>query len=163
MRKILWKNKFNFSMFLTESGKVFACGWGSDGQLGNGTFFSSHIIGQVQGDIAGEKIIKLSCAADCVLALNGKFNHEFVIYINLFIIYTDGLTIFKDKGEVFGWGNTEYGQLNSENDSTLQYNTSRALSKCNSLGKIIDIAAGGSHCLLLNGKNLIYNNHMIVR
>lgn len=93
MRKILWKNKFNFSMFLTESGKVFACGWGSDGQLGNGTFFSSHIIDQVQGDIAGEKIIKLSCAADCVLALNGKFNHEFVIYINLFIIYTEGLTL----------------------------------------------------------------------
>lgn len=59
-------------MFLTESGKVYACGWGSDGQLGNGSFNSDYHLNQVQGDILGEKIVKLSSAADCILAINGN-------------------------------------------------------------------------------------------
>lgn len=72
----------HFSLFVTESGKVYACGWGSDGQLGNGSFHSSHYINQVLGDIEGEKIIKLSCAADTVLALNGNFKYISTIPIN---------------------------------------------------------------------------------
>ena len=41
---------------------------------------------EVVGDVAGENIVKVACAGDCVLALS-------------------------EKGEVFGWGNSEYGQL----------------------------------------------------
>lgn len=59
------------SLFLTNSGAVYACGWGNDGQLGNGTLQSSGIITKVIGDIEGEKIVALSCAADTVLAING--------------------------------------------------------------------------------------------
>ena len=60
-------------MFLTKSGHVYACGWGTDGQLGNGTFNSSDVPTKVIGDIEKEKIVALSSAADCVLALNGQY------------------------------------------------------------------------------------------
>lgn len=61
-------------MFITDSGKVFACGWGSDGQLGNNRLSESSSISRVIGDIEGENIVKLACSVDCVLALNGKFH-----------------------------------------------------------------------------------------
>ncbi|GAB0086299.1 Williams-Beuren syndrome chromosomal region 16 protein [Sergentomyia squamirostris] len=116
------------SMFITQSGKVFSCGWGADGQTGNGTYDTSGRVTQALGDIKDEKIVKLTCAADCVLALNAK-------------------------GEVFGWGNTEYGQLSNVGGSVQQINTPVRLSTLAGLGKITDIAAGGSYCLVLNGKN----------
>lgn len=115
------------TMFLTKSGKVFACGWGADGQIGNGTYETSGKITQALGDIASEKIVKLACAADCVLALS-------------------------DKGEVFGWGNTEYGQLSNLGGSVQQIHTPVHLSSLKGLGRITDIASGGSYCLVLNGK-----------
>lgn len=59
-------------MFITESGKVYACGWGADGQLGRGDYATDGSPIRVIGDIASENIVKLSCAADCVLALSGK-------------------------------------------------------------------------------------------
>ena len=54
-----------------------------------------------------------------------------------------------DKGEVFGWGNSEYSQLLQEDIQ--QINTPRYLSKCRGLGKIVDVAAGGSFCIAANG------------
>lgn len=54
------------------------------------------------------------------------------------------------KGEVFGWGNAEYGQLKTYGD-TQQINSPQIL-PTKGIGKIIDIAAGGSFCMLLNGK-----------
>lgn len=60
------------SLLLTESGKVFACGWGADGQTGLGHFDSVDCWTRVRGDIEHEKIIKLATKFDCVLALNGK-------------------------------------------------------------------------------------------
>lgn len=60
------------SLLLTESGKVFACGWGADGQTGLGHFNSAESWCRVRGDIEHEKIIKLATKFDCVLALNGE-------------------------------------------------------------------------------------------
>ncbi|XP_055684508.1 RCC1-like G exchanging factor-like protein [Lutzomyia longipalpis] len=113
------------TMFLTESGRVYTCGWGADGQTGNGTYETSGTINQAKGDIAGEKIVKLACSADCVLALS-------------------------DKGEVFGWGNTEYGQLCNVGGNAQQIHTPVHLESLKGLGKITDIASGGSFCLILN-------------
>lgn len=59
------------SLVLTESGKVFACGWGADGQTGLGHYDSVDSWSRVRGDIEHEKIIKLATKFDCVLALNG--------------------------------------------------------------------------------------------
>jgi RCC1-like G exchanging factor-like protein len=59
-------------LFVTESGKVYACGWGADGQTGLGTFENRGPPAAVKGDITSEKIVKVASTVDCVLALNGK-------------------------------------------------------------------------------------------
>ncbi|XP_026472586.1 RCC1-like G exchanging factor-like protein isoform X2 [Ctenocephalides felis] len=108
------------SIFINKCGQVFACGWGADGQTGLGHYRNEYVPTQLLGDIASEHIIKTAGTADCVLALN-------------------------DKGDVFGWGNSEYGQLCQGNE-VQQVNTPRHLPFCRKLGKIVDIAAGGSMC-----------------
>ncbi len=56
---------------------------------------------------------------------------------------------FADKGEVFGWGNSEYGQFASVTEEQ-QLCIPRKLDMTG-LGKIIDVACGGTVCLVLNG------------
>lgn len=113
------------SFFITRSGKVFSCGWGADGQTGLETFETTSRPTEVHGDIKGEKIIKISSTCDFNLVLN-------------------------DKGEVFGFGNTEYGQIGI--GDTQQENIPRFLEITKGIGKIVDVAAGGSFCLITNGK-----------
>lgn len=60
-------------MFVTELGRVYACGWGADGQTGLGIFDNTGIPSPIKGDITTENIVKIACTADCVLALNGKY------------------------------------------------------------------------------------------
>ena len=66
----------NHSMFVTKLGKVYSCGWGADGQTGLGHYDNQHKVSKVKGDITSEKIVKVACAADCVLALNGIKKNE---------------------------------------------------------------------------------------
>ncbi|XP_055625701.1 RCC1-like G exchanging factor-like protein [Toxorhynchites rutilus septentrionalis] len=113
------------SFFLTESGRLFSCGWSDDGQTGLGRFGFVCTPSLVKGDLEGENILKVAGSSDTVLALN-------------------------DKGEVFGWGNSEYGQLNIDRDENPQINSPRHLSFLKNIGKITDIAAGGSYCIALN-------------
>ncbi|XP_067008826.2 RCC1-like G exchanging factor-like protein [Anabrus simplex] len=112
------------SMFITEKGEVFACGWGADGQTGLGHFKTEWQPSRVIGDVQGVNIVKVASTADCNLALS-------------------------DEGDVFGWGNTEYGQLGCDED-VQQQNTARFVESCRPLGKIVDVAAGGSFCLVVN-------------
>lgn len=65
---------------------VYSCGWGADGQTGRGHYDNEPRVGPVIGDIEGEKVVKVSCRADCVLALNGKMICNLVIFL-LFIFY----------------------------------------------------------------------------
>lgn len=51
---------------------------------------------------------------------------------------------------MFGWGNSEYNQLDS-NNGIQQINTPKYLKKVQKCGKIIDIASAGSSCMVLNG------------
>ncbi|GLG96687.1 Probable E3 ubiquitin-protein ligase HERC2 [Gryllus bimaculatus] len=118
------------SLFITETGKVYTCGWGADGQTGSGHYGNSYHPSQVKGDIEGEIITKVACSVDCVLALN-------------------------NKGEIFGWGNSEYGQLVSPEEK-VQLNAAVYLEKCRSLGKIVDIAAGGSFCMAVNEEGALF-------
>lgn len=62
------------SLFVTEKGKVFSCGWSADGQTGLGHFNSTCEWCEVEGDIKHEKIVKVASKYDCVLALNGCFD-----------------------------------------------------------------------------------------
>lgn len=52
---------------------------------------------------------------------------------------------------MFGWGNSEYGQLLPKSDIQ-QIHTPTHLNKCLGLGKLTDVASGGSFCMALNGK-----------
>ncbi len=56
-----------------------------------------------------------------------------------------------DRGDVFGWGNSEYSQLSSVAGDDTQVNTSRHL-PFTGCGKVIQVAAAGSTCAFLNGK-----------
>lgn len=117
------------TLFLTESGRVFSCGWGADGQTGLGHFNNEATPSLVRGDIEGQNIIKLSCAVDCVLAVN-------------------------DQGDVFGWGNTEYGQISK---TEMQLGSPRVLTQCKGVSPIVDVASGGSACLMLNEEGQVYS------
>lgn len=59
-----------------------------------------------------------------------------------------------DSGQVFGWGNSEYGQLNMVTPQT-QVNVSRHLKLESMVGKAVSVGAGGSMCGLVNGKFLL--------
>lgn len=112
------------TIFLSQTGTVYTCGWGADGQTGLGHYNNQYQPELVQGDIKGEKIVRVSSVGDCVLALN-------------------------DKGEVFGWGNSEYGQI-SQVEGIQQINVPSNLKYFDGIGKITDIATGGSFCAVLN-------------
>lgn len=137
------------SLFLTSDGKVYACGWGADGQTGLGHYRSVGELTRVMGDIATENIVKVAGTVDCVLALNGTF------YQTVFLIcfYRFSFSRRLDKGEVFGWGNAEYQQLETHNENQ-QICVPQHQVATKKMGKVIDIAAGGSYCLALNGNFL---------
>lgn len=120
------------SMFVTASGQLYSCGWGADGQTGLGHYDCEWKATRVKGDLEGQKIIKVSSFADTVLALD-------------------------DKGNVFGWGNSEYAQLRIlANSDAEQFNVPRHLNLSYIPGKVIDVAAGGTICALLNDKGHVY-------
>lgn len=56
-----------------------------------------------------------------------------------------------DKGKVYGWGNSEYGQLPIKEDS-YQVNIATELNIPQEFGHITDIATGGCFCMILNSK-----------
>ncbi|XP_008544821.1 RCC1-like G exchanging factor-like protein [Microplitis demolitor] len=118
------------SIFLTEQGQVYACGWGADGQTGQGHYENQWQPGLVKGELADEKIVKVAGTSDCVLALS-------------------------ESGKVFGWGNSEYGQLPVQDDN-FQVNAAIELSDCSEFGRIVDIAAGGSFCMVLSETGDVY-------
>lgn len=120
------------SLFLTQSGRVLACGWAADGQLGNGSYRSSGEISQVIGDLQGEKIVDISSAADCCLAIS-------------------------EQGNLFGWGNSEYGQLGTPDT---QVATARHLSHFEAVldrgDSVVGAGAGGSMATLLTKSGRVY-------
>lgn len=117
------------SLFLSSSGTLYSCGWGADGQTGKGHYDVSHVPSKIRGDLDGEKVVKAASKADCVLALN-------------------------DRGEVFGWGNSEYGQFSSVTDEQ-QINTPTKLD-LTGIGKVIDVACGGTVCMVLNDNRDVF-------
>ena len=70
------------SLLVTCSGQVLSCGWGADGQTGQGHYENSGDLRPVAGDLQGERIVKVSCAGDCVLALREGFKKNLKRFFN---------------------------------------------------------------------------------
>ncbi|KAM6911681.1 RCC1-like G exchanging factor-like protein isoform 2-T4 [Lycodopsis pacificus] len=117
------------SLFLTETGKVFSCGWGADGQTGLGHHDVSPRPVEVGGDLSGVEVQQIITYGDCSLAVS-----------------TDG--------RLYGWGNSEYLQLASVTEST-QINSPRLLPLVG-CGKVVQAACGGTQVVVLNERGEVF-------
>lgn len=117
------------SLFLTETGKVYACGWGADGQTGLGHHNISSRPVEVGGDLCGVEVQQVSTYGDCSLAVS------------------------KD-GHLYGWGNSEYLQLASVTEAT-QINSPRHL-PLKGCGKVVQAACGGTQVAVLNEQGEVF-------
>ncbi|XP_055993686.1 RCC1-like G exchanging factor-like protein isoform X1 [Sorex fumeus] len=117
------------SLFLTDRGEVYSCGWGADGQTGLGHYNITSTPTKLAGDLAGVRVIQVATYGDCCLAVSAD-------------------------GGLFGWGNSEYLQLASVTDST-QVNTARTL-PFSAVGQVKQAACGGTGCALLNGDGQVF-------
>ncbi|XP_036136438.1 RCC1-like G exchanging factor-like protein isoform X5 [Molossus molossus] len=117
------------SLFLTDKGEVYSCGWGADGQTGLGHYNITSTPTKLGGDLAGVNIVQTATYGDCCLAVSAD-------------------------GDLFGWGNSEYLQLASVTDST-QVNVPRCL-PFSGVGKVKQAACGGTGCAVLNGEGHVF-------
>lgn len=117
------------SLFRTDKGEVYSCGWGVDGQTGLGHNSAVSKPTRLMGDIAGENIVQVATYGDFCLALS------------------------KDGG-VFGWGNSEYLQLSTVTEAT-QVNVPKQL-PFKGLGRVKSVACGGTHAAVLNSDGNVF-------
>ncbi|XP_073336032.1 RCC1-like G exchanging factor-like protein isoform X2 [Pagrus major] len=117
------------SLFLTETGKVFSCGWGADGQTGLGHHRVSSSLEEVGGDLCGVEVKQISTYGDCSLAVSSD-------------------------GQLYGWGNSEYLQLAAVTETT-QINSPRHL-PLSSCGKVVQAACGGTQVAVLNDRGEVF-------
>ncbi|XP_023393318.1 RCC1-like G exchanging factor-like protein [Pteropus vampyrus] len=117
------------SLFLTDKGEVYSCGWGADGQTGLGHYNITSVPTKLGGDLTGVKIVQVATYGDCCLAVSAD-------------------------GGLFGWGNSEYLQLASVTDST-QVNIPQCL-PFSGVGKVEQAACGGTGCAVLNGEGHVF-------
>nr|XP_045000632.1 RCC1-like G exchanging factor-like protein isoform X3 [Jaculus jaculus] len=117
------------SLFLTEKGEVYSCGWGADGQTGLGHYHINSTPTKLAGDLAGVMVVQVATYGDCCLAVSAD-------------------------GGVFGWGNSEYLQLAVVTDST-QVNVPRLL-PFSGVGKVKQAACGGTGCAVLNEEGHVF-------
>ncbi|XP_043355218.1 RCC1-like G exchanging factor-like protein isoform X2 [Dermochelys coriacea] len=116
------------SLFRTERGEVYSCGWGADGQTGLGHYNITSVPTKLGGDIAGVNIVQVATYGDSCLAVS-------------------------DEGHLFGWGNSEYMQLASITETT-QVNVPRHLPF--KIGKIKDAACGGTGNAVVNEEGNVF-------
>uniref|UniRef100_A0A1B0AA40 Ints3-like C-terminal domain-containing protein n=1 Tax=Glossina pallidipes TaxID=7398 RepID=A0A1B0AA40_GLOPL len=62
----------------------------------------------------------------------------------------DCVLALNSNGDLFGWGNSEYGQLSDSDVDNTQINIPIHLKLTQGIGKLTDVAAGGSFCMALN-------------
>ncbi|XP_012888640.1 PREDICTED: Williams-Beuren syndrome chromosomal region 16 protein [Dipodomys ordii] len=117
------------SLFLTDKGEVYSCGWGADGQTGLGHYNTTSAPCRLGGDLSGVKVVQVAAYGDCCLAVSAD-------------------------GGVFGWGNSEYLQLASVTEST-QVNVPRNL-PFSKVGRVKQAACGGTGCAVLNEEGQVF-------
>ncbi|XP_058020279.1 RCC1-like G exchanging factor-like protein isoform X2 [Ahaetulla prasina] len=116
------------SLFRTEKGDVYSCGWGADGQTGLGHYDIMSAPTKLGGDIAGVHITQVTTYGDSCLAVS-------------------------ESGELFGWGNSEYLQLTSVTETT-QVNVPRHLPF--DVGKVKEASCGGTGNAILTEEGHVF-------
>ncbi|XP_058854343.1 RCC1-like G exchanging factor-like protein [Acipenser ruthenus] len=117
------------SLFLTDTGNVYSCGWGADGQTGLGHHRVSSQPTMLRGDLVGVRVRQVVSYGDCSLAVS-------------------------QEGELFGWGNSEYLQLSAVTDST-QLSSPRLLPLAG-VGRVQQAACGGTQVAVLNESGQVF-------
>ncbi|KAM6466404.1 RCC1-like G exchanging factor-like protein isoform 2-T2 [Liasis olivaceus] len=116
------------SLFRTEKGDVYSCGWGADGQTGLGHYNIVSVPTKLGGDIAGVRITQVTTYGDSCLAVS-------------------------ETGELFGWGNSEYLQLASVTETT-QVNVPRHLPF--NIGRVKEASCGGTGNAVLTEEGHVF-------
>ncbi|KJH44904.1 hydrolase, NUDIX family [Dictyocaulus viviparus] len=124
MCTVLWIHH----LFSRKSGDVFAFGLNEDGQCANGSYDIQWKPSKIMGDASGEKITSISGSSDTVLACS-------------------------ENGEIFIWGQNEYGQAGMGVDS-VQLNYSRYIPFPG--GKISSIGSTSSSCVVSTERGEVY-------
>jgi alpha-tubulin suppressor-like RCC1 family protein len=120
------------NLFLTKSGRIYACGWSGDGQTG---------IGIDEQPIVWDP-----------LPVDGEINHH-----NVTSIYTGGDSSFAmtDENLIYAWGNNEYGQLTFTSNIT-QITTPTLIDTSFLDAPVKNICVGGSFTLFLTESGHVY-------
>ncbi|XGW30011.1 hypothetical protein V3C99_009209, partial [Haemonchus contortus] len=116
------------SFVLTKSGEVFAFGLNEDGQCANHSYGVQWKPTKILGDAADEKITSISGSSDTIVALS-------------------------EKGELFLWGQCEYGQA-VLGSGDVQLNLSRYIPF--PPGKILSVGSTASSCIANTESGEVY-------
>lgn len=118
------------SFIIDSAGQVFSFGLNEDGQCGNEKYGIQWTPAPVKGDSAGVRI----------QTVRGS---------------TDTLTALSDKGDIFVWGQTEYGQAVGATDE-IQLNKSRHVGLPSSIGLIKSIDTTQSSVIAQNERGEVF-------
>ncbi|KAL7079558.1 hypothetical protein ACQ4LE_001502 [Meloidogyne hapla] len=123
------------SFALCSDGRLFAWGLGTDGQLGNGNDQFQWKPSLVRGDVEGERIVEIGGSTDTLVAVN-------------------------EDGDLFFWGQNEYGQMCSITDEPQIFLPQQVPFK---LGKIVGAEATGVSCIACNsdGQVFTWGSHVL--
>ncbi|XP_063670510.1 RCC1-like G exchanging factor-like protein isoform X7 [Pan troglodytes] len=149
------------SLFLTDKGEVYSCGWGADGQTVETGF---RHVDQADLELLTSSDLPISASESVGITGLGHYNITSsptklggdLAGVNVIQVATYGdccLAVSADGG-LFGWGNSEYLQLASVTDST-QVNVPRCL-HFSGVGKVRQAACGGTGCAVLNGEGHVF-------
>ncbi|CAI2298857.1 unnamed protein product [Caenorhabditis sp. 36 PRJEB53466] len=118
------------SFLLDSEGTVWSFGLNEDGQCANGRYGIEWTPQKVGGDLEGVRVKEVSGSTDTLLAVS-------------------------EQGELFVWGQTEYGQACGASD-LIQLNTARSLSISSSIGPISSAATTQSSVIVGNVRGEVY-------
>eukprot|EP01130_Rhizamoeba_saxonica_P018939 TRINITY_DN9667_c0_g1_i1.p1 TRINITY_DN9667_c0_g1~~TRINITY_DN9667_c0_g1_i1.p1 ORF type:complete len:691 (+),score=166.74 TRINITY_DN9667_c0_g1_i1:33-2105(+) len=158
---------------LSETHDLFACGFGSSGQLGNGSFISSNVpvyidiiapvkiaAGKVHTLVLDEsgKVFTFGSNYDLTLGYEGD-NQALPKMVNFSFKVVDVFAgqftsfVLSEDGAMYGFGNNYFGQLGIGNFSDNEYPT---LIDFGANVSVVKVVSGGSYTLVLDDNGTLY-------
>jgi alpha-tubulin suppressor-like RCC1 family protein len=119
------------TVFLTTTGRLYTCGWGADGQLGNGSSKDQDQLTRID-HLIPDQVVALASSTDFTFALT-------------------------DTQSLYVWGNAEYGQamLGQRQDRILS--PVRVDTLPSSAGPVVSMGAGGTFALVLTASGQVFS------